>query len=119
MVRQTAESPAGDPEKLILYAEAAQRLGYPTIAPWFSAVHAERAHLAARRDAMAAEFLRGLTLCAKDLSRSRDSPNPRSVTYGNPRGPDRLRPLLRAMLYLLRNQSFEPDINDARDICIA
>jgi hypothetical protein len=59
-IRLFAETPAGELDMLVLYANAVQQRGYPSVREWFEHMHTDRAKIAGRRIAMAQEFLDGV-----------------------------------------------------------
>jgi hypothetical protein len=117
MVRQTAESPAGDSEMLRLYAEAAEQRGWPSVYEWFAYMYTDRASIAARTVAMAQSFLDGVTALRKRFDTEPGFAKSAMRDIKNSTRPRATQALLRALLYRLhRNRRLELTINDAIDI---
>jgi hypothetical protein len=117
MVGQRKGSPAGDDDVLRLFAEDAQRAGYPSIRYWFLHMHSARAELASELRALAGEFLKGFEALR---TRFRTEPGFSKSALRDIRQSTRPRAtqaLLRALLYRLRTDpNLKITANDAIDI---
>jgi hypothetical protein len=117
MVGQTKETPAGDVDMLIQFAQSAAQAGYPSLSSWFVSMHSARVDLRTYLDGMGGGFIEGF---GQLRARFRDEPGFDKNALRNIKVSTRPRAtqaLLRSLVYRLqRDSSLQLDVNDALDV---